>query len=674
MTDRNETTKNGAMDIDGARRALIGLQRPIKRVVIVVNDLLCLSLALWLVLSVRMNAAYWPETLQLALILAAAPVLGVITLGWFGAYRLVTRYFGADAVMRVFASFALSILLWGLLIILTGIGLSAFGYGTIPRSTSIAYFITGSAFLFGSRTLAAWMLHGIGLSLPHRQRHYKSVVIYGAGAAGMQVRDALMRSGGVRVAAFFDDERSLWGQYLGGTKVYPPDPLKIARVIEREGAREIILAVPHLERRVQQDILRQLQSHTLRVQILPSLVDLASGRVTVSDLRPVQVSDLLGRDPVPADAELLARCIEGKSVLVTGAGGSIGAELVRQIARQQPARIVLLEASEPALYDIQMELSDWVVADASGGRGRIDVVPVLGSVLNVSIVERAIRGHGIHTVFHAAAYKHVPLVEANPAAGLENNVFGTEVVASVARASGVERFVLISTDKAVRPTNIMGASKRLAELVIQAHAADPTCGTIFTMVRFGNVLDSSGSVVRRFRKQIEAGGPITVTHPDVTRYFMSIPEAAELVLQAGAMAEGGDVFLLEMGEPVKIDELARTMVQLVGLEVRDEANRDGDIEIIYTGLRPGEKLYEELLIEEGAVRTAHPRILRHSEAFLDMTEVRLRLDALRVAIAGDDRLAIGAVLRKTVEGYQPTAIGDAPFFKTSHDPLSRRLH
>jgi FlaA1/EpsC-like NDP-sugar epimerase len=379
--------------------------------------------------------------------------------------------------------------------------------------------------------------------------------------------------------------------------------------------------------------------------------------VTVSDLRPVEAEDLLGRDPVPPNAALLSRNIGGKCVLVTGAGGSIGSELVRQILRQGPRCLVLLDASEEHLYQIEAQVQELLLtrrnAAAPGTVVLPEIVSVLGSILDAALVRQTIAKHGIETIYHAAAYKHVPIVEHNAVAGLRNNIFGTAILAEAAESGGVERFVLVSTDKAVRPTSIMGASKRLAEMVLQARAADGAARTVFTMVRFGNVLDSSGSVVRKFRGQIEAGGPVTVTHRDVIRYFMSIPEAAALVIQAGAMATGGDVFVLDMGEPVKIDDLARSMIRLMGLEVRDPEHVDGDVAIEYIGLRHGEKLHEELLLGENVTRTEHPRILKSQEPCLPAVELAEQLDALRAGMEADDVQAIHAVLTRAVEGYRP---------------------
>jgi FlaA1/EpsC-like NDP-sugar epimerase len=393
-----------------------------------------------------------------------------------------------------------------------------------------------------------------------------------------------------------------------------------------------------------------LEQLPVAVRTLPAIEDLASGRVAVGDLRDIDPQDLLGREPVPSNAQLLARNIKGKAVLVTGAGGSIGSELVRAVLRQKPRRLILLDRGEEQLYEIGIEVEDLLRRLPVNGSGRPEIRTVLGSVLDRALVCRTLASGEVETVYHAAAFKHVPMLEHNAAEAIRNNTFATRVIAEAAEELGVERFVLVSTDKAVRPTNIMGASKRLAEMVLQARAAEERGSTVFSMVRFGNVLDSSGSVVRRFREQIRAGGPLTVTHPDVIRYFMSIPEAAALVIQAGAMAEGGDVFVLDMGEPVKIDNLARSMIRLAGLEVRDADHPDGDIAIEYVGLRAGEKLHEELLLNGRAVATEHPRIRKSHEPFLPPDDLAAVLAELRAATAQGDA-AIRAVLARAVEGF-----------------------
>ena len=474
------------------------------------------------------------------------------------------------------------------------------------------------------------------------------MLIWGAGPLGLQLAEALERSDRYQCHGFIDMNSNLWGQYVGGNKVFRPE--RLAGLIERHSIEEVLLALPEATRQERAEVLHHLEPHPVAVRTLPQLEDIASGRVTVSSLRAVEAEDLLGRDPVPPDPALLARCVAGKNVMVTGAGGSIGSELVRQILRQGPRTLVLFEASENALYEIESEVRV-VISALLAGAERPTIIAVLGSVLDADLVARTIRLHAIHTIYHAAAFKHVPIVEVNPVVGFRNNTFGTLTVAEAAERAGVERFVLISTDKAVRPSSLMGASKRLAEMVLQARADEPGQRTTFTMVRFGNVLDSSGSVVRLFRKQIARGGPVTVTHPGMIRYFMSIPEAATLVIQAGAMATGGEVFVLDMGEPVKIDDLARSMVRLMGREVRDTNNPQGDIEIDYVGLRPGEKLREELLIGANTAGTEHPRIQRTMEPYLSLEKLEDVLEQLRATLVAGEPMVLQALLHKAVEGY-----------------------
>ena len=634
---------------------LVGLPRVTKRTLLVLTDMGLIALALWVSLSLRYNQFFVPPDRSFALLLAAAPVIAVAAFAYGGLYRIVTRYIGHRGTYRIIACMTVSVLLWAMLILLTGMQ-------GVPRTVILFYGVIAGGLIMASRHAAAWALRSAGVripDLPNGER--RTVLIYGAGPAGVQLMDALRRRGETRVAGFLDDTPSLKGQYIGGQKVYQTD--KLGKLIERENVKEVLLAIPDAPRRERRAVLKRLEHHPVRIKTLPAIEDIAVGRVSVTDLRPVDVGDLLGRDPVPPRADLLARNIRGKSVMVTGAGGSIGSELVRQILKQSPARLVLFEMSEIALYQIEMEVNG-LVAELPPGAIRPEIAAVLGSVLDTSAVRGAISRYTVATIYHAAAYKHVPIVELNPVAGLANNTFGTAMIAAAAQDLGVERFVLISTDKAVRPTNVMGASKRLAELVLQAKAKesakekpkdklDNPPATVFTMVRFGNVLGSSGSVVQLFRKQIEAGGPVTVTHPDVIRFFMSIPEAAELVIQAGAMATGGEVFVLDMGEQVRIDELARSMIRLMGLEVRDAEIPDGDIAISYIGLRPGEKLYEELLLGENATGTEHARILRIDEPALTAEALTGELQALRAAMDRNDPDAIHVVLKRTVEGYDP---------------------
>lgn len=628
--------------------ALLRLSRYTKRFILVVVDLAVLNAALWLAFSLRLGEPFAPATPELFLICLAAPLISVATFFQLGLYRLVTRYISGRVEMLMPAAVGLSSLLWALIVLLSGVP-------GVPRSVVLLYPIFATLAVWGSRRLAGWLLAQAQVELPAWSAGgIRPVLIYGAGKTGVQLVDALRTADNYVVVGFVDPNPTIWGQYIAGLKVYRPE--RMAGVIARHEVEEVLLAFPSTRARERQAAVRQLESLKVSVRTLPAMEDLASGRVTVSDLRPVDAEDLLGREPVSPNLELLARNIKGKSVLVTGAGGSIGSELVRQILRQGPRRLVLLDAAEPPLYEIEQEVVEQLARLRKEAQGPIEepaVTAVLGSVGNARLVSDVLHKYEIDTIYHAAAYKHVPIVEHNAVAGLENNTFGTATVAEAAERAGVERFVLISTDKAVRPTSIMGASKRLAEMVLQARAAEGKGRTVFTMVRFGNVLDSSGSVVRRFRQQIQAGGPVTVTHPEIIRYFMSIPEAAALVIQAGAMATGGDVFVLDMGEPVKIDDLARSMIRLMGQEVRDAQHPEGNIAITYTGLRPGEKLYEELLIGENARPTDHPRILKSHEPFLAAAELARELRELRAAMDAGDAEAIHGMLVRTAEGYRP---------------------
>ncbi len=648
------------------RSALLGLPRWQKRGLLVASDLLLLAAVVWTAAALRYQEVIPPLDWRGYVLLALAPIITVGTFAWLGLYRLVTRFIGYRGTVRILGCVALSVLIWSLIVFMAG------QLGT-PRIVVVTYAIGAAIAIVASRQLAGLLLRTVGIKYPTRAVDFerKPVLIYGAGHDGVELLAALRRVSDREPVGFIDPDTTLWGQYVGGLKVYKPE--KIGAVIDRAGVKEVLLAIPDTHRRERRQIVAELRDLPVAVKVMPSMQEIASGRVAITDVRPLEVEDLLGRDPVPANAELMARSIQGKSILVTGAGGSVGSELVRQILKQSPRRIVLLDISEVALYEIGMELSERIARLEALARPQ--VVSVLGSVLDDGLVRDCLKTHGIETIYHAAAYKHVPIVEANPVVGLLNNTFGCAVIAEAARDLGVERFVLISTDKAVRPTNVMGATKRLAELVLQAHAAEGDIGTVFTMVRFGNVLDSSGSVVRRFRQQIASGGPVTVTHPEIIRYFMSIPEAAELVIQAGAMASGGEVFVLDMGEPVKIDDLARLMIRLAGLDVRDGDNPGGDLEVVYTGLRPGEKLFEELLIGVDTMGTEHPRILRSGEPFLTSEELWLELDGLSDAMKRRDHAAIEAMLVRTVEGYQPyPALGALEQEGQTWAPGSRALH
>jgi FlaA1/EpsC-like NDP-sugar epimerase len=586
-----------------------------------------------------------------------------------GLYKLVTRFIGPEGTTRIYVAVIIAVLAWALLVLLSGIK----GH---PRSVVVIYGLIAAGLIRLSRQWAgALLLKAAPQHKPVSFDERKNVIIYGAGTMGVQLLRALNETNQFNMVAFIDNSPSLAGQVVHGVKVLRPG--KIGKVITTENVKEVLLAMPSALRSERRAAIKALEPFPVVVKTLPALEEIASGRVEVSDLRPIEVEDLLGRDPVAPELELLTGHVKDKVVMITGAGGSIGSELTRQLLELGPKALILFELSEVALYEIEMEIEElkWrrVKEPEAPTLADTKIIPVLGSVLDRKLVARTIENYDVEVIYHAAAYKHVPLVEVNPFTGLQNNTFGTLTLAEVAKEARVERFVLVSSDKAVRPTNVMGASKRLAELILQA-LAEPHGTTVFTMVRFGNVLDSSGSVVRRFRNQIQAGGPVTVTHPEIIRYFMSIPEAAQLVIQAGAMASGGEVFVLDMGTPVKIDDLARTMVRLSGLEVRDDNNPEGDIAIEYIGLRRGEKLYEELLIGENTTGTSHPRIFKNSEPVLAYAELVAALERLDDAIQRQDEADLQEMLRATVEGYKPGSTGHPASVKDEWQPVSRTLH
>jgi FlaA1/EpsC-like NDP-sugar epimerase len=654
------------------RLAVWLIERPrwFKRTLLIANDLVALSIALWAAYSLRLGQFYMPDTLGVLLLMAAAPIIGVIIFHMRGLYKLVTRFIGPEGTTRIYVAVIIAVLIWALVVLMSRI------YSN-PRSVVVIYALIAAGLIRLSRQWAASLL--LRAAPQHKAvslDESKHVIIYGAGTIGIQLLRALNETGHYKTVAFIDTNPSLAGQVVHGVKVLRPE--KIGRVIERENVKEVMLAMPSALRSERRIAIRALAPFPVVVKTLPALEEIASGRVEVSDLRPIEVEDLLGRDPVSPDLELLAAHVRDKVVMITGAGGSIGSELTRQLLLLGPKALVLFELSEVALYEISMEIEEFQrrrqKEPGSAGVAEAHIIAVLGSVLDRKLVTRTIGDFDVEVIYHAAAYKHVPIVEANPFAGMQNNTFGTLVLAEAAKELGVGRFVLVSSDKAVRPTNVMGASKRLAELILQALARNGPTPTVFTMVRFGNVLDSSGSVVQRFRNQIQGGGPVTVTHPEIIRYFMSIPEAAQLVIQAGAMASGGEVFVLDMGTPVKIDDLARTMIRLSGLEVRDEANPEGDIAVEYVGLRRGEKLYEELLIGENTTGTSHPRIFKNSEPILPYQDLVTALERLDDVIQRQDETELQDMLRATVEGYVAASLGHQVSPKDEWQPVSRTLH
>lgn len=578
---------------------LASAPRLAKQALLVFLDLFAFPVILWLCYVIRLfdlGAEVVPG-LNHGVILIT--FFSIISLLLTGVYHFIVRTF--DEVFIVKLAFAVC----SMMIILYGI--NAFSHAYIPMSIPFMFGFMMFAWIWCSRAFIRFIVK----ATLHTHGGCKRVAIYGAGDAGQQIAAALHRSDDHTPVFFIDDKVSLQDQIVGGLKVY--STAKALRNFKKYKIDEILLALPSVGRVRKSEIIQQLEPAFVKVTELPGLTKLVDGDIRVSDIREVDIIDLLGRDPVPPIAHLLAKNIQNKIVMVTGAGGSIGSELCRQIIKNQPRMLVLYELTEFALYDIDKELRQ---------TASCDIVPILGTVQDQQKLERIIEQYHVQTVYHAAAYKHVPLVECNPIAGLKNNAIGTANSLNAAVKKGVETFVLISTDKAVRPTNVMGASKRMAELYCQA-VAETKPNTQISIVRFGNVLGSSGSVVPLFRQQIAKGGPITVTHPDVTRYFMTIPEASQLVIQAGALGSGGDVFLLDMGEPVRIQDLARQMIALSGLKVREANTTDGDIEIAYSGLRPGEKLYEELLIDQDNTGyTEHTRILRSFEKHYPLQEIQ----------------------------------------------------
>jgi FlaA1/EpsC-like NDP-sugar epimerase len=651
----------------GVRSAILGWSRAAKRLVVVLLDVAMSLFATWLAFTLRLDNLHWPTGYQW-LVYAIAPVFVVPVFIRFGLYRAIFRYSGQAALLATAKAIAISgglltaVLLWQ-------------KWPGVPRSLGVLQPLLFLLLVAASRGMARFWLAGADEG---RKKSEGRLLIFGAGVAGVQTASAIGISGQYVLLGFVDDDAGKVGRSINGVPVLALGD--VPHVVATQGVTDILLALPSVSRERRNGIIESLRALPVHIRTLPGMADLASGRVTVRDFRELDIEDLLGRDPVPPDEALLAGALADRVVLVTGAGGSIGGELCRQIIQHRPQRLILLDHNEFGLYSIHRELQALCLARSLS----VTLVPLLGSVTNAARIKYVFEEYRPAVVYHAAAYKHVPLVESNGGEGIINNVFGTMHVALAALAAGVGRFVLISTDKAVRPTNIMGASKRMAELVLQALALEvaappnesasvisastnrgetanfgiaalpksaSSTATCFTIVRFGNVLGSSGSVVPLFRRQLEEGGPLTLTHAEVTRYFMTIPEAAQLVLQAGAMAQGGDVFVLDMGKPVKIRDLAERMIKLSGLELRDESHPDGDIAIHVTGLRPGEKLYEELLIGDDPQPTGHPRIMKAHEQYLDWATLSQQLRLLESAALRNDLPAIAGLLTRNVQGY-----------------------
>lgn len=642
---------------------LLGLPRRYKRLLQVFADIILVWFSLWMAFVVRLGIEYPVDPLgEQRWLFIVAPVVAIPFFIRLGMYRAVMRYVGKEVLVAIVKAVTLSALVFAL-----AIYWFQDDPAVVPRSLVINYWwvsvvtIGGLRLLMRQYFLGDWFESVPRVSFTKQADHLPRVAIYGAGSAGNQLVAALRMGKSIRPVAFIDDDDAIATRTIAGLKVYKPK--HIQQMMDKTGATQVLLAMPSATRARRREVLASLEPFPLHVRSIPGFMDLASGRVKVQDLQEVDIADLLGRDAVAPQTELFERCINNKVVMVTGAGGSIGSELCRQILASGATTLLLFDHSEFNLYSIQKELDARIRKEAL----RVRVIPILGSIRNLKRLREVLSTWKVDTLYHAAAYKHVPMVEHNTAEGVLNNVIGTLNTAQAAIAAQVEHFVLISTDKAVRPTNIMGSTKRLAEMVLQALSKEQSIcifmdamdqqsyvnHTRFTMVRFGNVLGSSGSVIPLFREQIKHGGPVTVTHPKMTRYFMTIPEASQLVIQAGAMGQGGDVFVLDMGDPVEIVELAEKMINLTGLSVRNENNPNGEIAIEFSGLRPGEKLYEELLIGDNVSPTEHPMIMRADEDFLPWSQLSVVLQELLAAVDSGDCVQTRQILRHTVDGYAP---------------------
>lgn len=619
---------------------MIALPRAQKRIVAIAFDMMMCVVATQLAFSLRIGE-WLPFNYGVMIAMGFALVLAIPSFMVFGVYRAIFRHSGWGALNTILLACSVFGVLYTCIFALVGIP-------GVPRTVGIIQPILTFLGVAGSRAMVRLVLNSnfLGTALgPERKR----IAIYGAGNAGVQLLAALTASNDFEVVAFFDDDLTLHGSVLRGRNIY--DPARIEEMAEKLSFEDVLLALPSATQRRRNEIAALVREGRVNVRILPAMADIALGRISIADLRTIDIDDLLGRTMVKPNRFLMLASVEAKRVLVTGAGGSVGSEICRQLIKLGPTQLILFDNSEYALYAVHRELEKMIEKDGT----TVTLTSVLGSITDRNHVAHMYAATRPHTVFHAAAYKHVPLVEMNVASAITNNIVGSRVLAEGAVEAGVERFVLISSDKAVRPTNVMGATKRVAELILQGFAAQNT-ETRFTMVRFGNVLESSGSVVPLFRQQIANGGPVTITHPEITRYFMTIPEAAQLVIQAGAMAKGGEVFLLQMGEPVRIVDLAQNMIELSGLSVISDDHPYGDIEIVFTGLRPGEKLYEELLVDDDALPTDHPRIMVASEAYWPMDKLVPILDEIAALALTFDAPGIRRQLARLVEGFPATGI------------------
>ena len=615
---------------------LTELNRITKQFIIAFVDSVLIVSVLLSSFSIRLGYWFWPNE-EIFWIIFGAPVIAIPIFISFRLYRSVIRYIGSRALWSISQAVTLYAVVWGLLSYMTAIG-GIPDISGIPRSVILINWMLTIIVIGGVRVIARWIFTGKNLFTSDEKTN---VIIYGAGSAGRQLSHALQLSTEYKHVAYIDDTLAKDRTYINNIPVFAYK--NIRKLIKKNNVSEVLLALPSVSRKKRNEIIEKLSPLPILVRSLPSVSELAQGKVRVNDLLEIDIGDLLGRDPVIPNNKLLKTNISKKVVLVTGAGGSIGSELCRQIVSLKPEKLILYDISESSLYQIEQELIDI-------GMPNVEIFPVIGSISDIDRMK--VIFNGVQTIYHAAAYKHVPLVEYNQSQGVLNNAIGTMIAAEVAISSNVETFVLISTDKSVRPTSVMGVSKRVAELVLQALDKEQS-NTCFTIVRFGNVLDSSGSVIRLFKNQIKAGGPITVTHSNVVRYFMTIPEAVELVIQAGAMAKGGEVFVLDMGEPIRIYDLAVKMIKLSGLQVLDENNPDGDIEIKYTGLRPGEKLYEELLVAGNFSLTKNKLIMRAKEEMISWDKLEPMLAEIKEAATYSETEKIYKMLKQLIPEFNP---------------------
>ncbi len=625
------------------------LSRAKKQLIMLLVDTIFVLLAIWIAYCLRLDEIYWFNTEQLITIFPIAVMVTIPIFAVLGLYKVIIHYAGMEALTLIFQGVTLSVLIWG------GVTIS-FGFD-IPRTVPLIAWLVLLILIAGSRALAKQLFIRVKTK-EVRNAGLKNILIYGAGNAGVQLAGALEYEDYISVAGFIDDDKNLQGKSISNLKVYSFQAIKkqfSSFANKQMKIDEVLVAIPSISRASRAELINKLKPFPVQVRTLPGLSELAQGKINVEDVRKVDIADLLGRDAVRPNKALLDANIKGKVVMITGAGGSIGSKLCWQIIALKPKRIVLFEQSELALYQIEKKLLYFLEGKQQEA---INIVPVLGNVVNQKRVERVCHTFGVETIYHAAAYKHVPMVEKNISEGIKNNIFGTYHCAQAAINSNVDTFVLISTDKAVRPANTMGATKRFAELILQGFAqqlahSSKKHSTRFTMVRFGNVLGSSGSVMPLFKEQIRQGKAVTVTDPNIIRYFMTIEEAAQLVIQAGAMGKGGDVFVLDMGEPVRILDLAKNMIHFSGFKVKDQDNPQGDIEIRFTGLRPGEKLYEELLIGDNVSKTEHQRIMRAEEEILPWAVIKDALNALQIALDKEDERELRAILQHKIKGFEP---------------------